>query len=91
MIRSISRLFWEVQLSESEIERILRDHQLSEKGINKKMFYHKLLTTYTWYQLIDILGLDNLKSIISNTEVLNGLFPKTLKRAYQNAAGILSE
>lgn len=78
----LRQIFWDYKLSGEEITLLLHEHALPDKGISTMNYYRRLLSSYNWYTLKNILSESELKQAVSDKN-LAGLFPKKLAENYR--------
>ncbi|MBX2895262.1 MAG: hypothetical protein KF763_07460 [Cyclobacteriaceae bacterium] len=80
----LSMINWEYTYTVEEIDAILKgtDHQ------KKKSFYIKLLKSFRWYDLKDVLTETELEEMLS-PEVINNLHVTSLKEKYAYVRQVL--
>ncbi|MBY0426750.1 MAG: hypothetical protein K2Q22_14010 [Cytophagales bacterium] len=84
----LKEVVWDYDVSESQLlDVFLGKSQV--KGMDSKNLRTKVLNSYNWYFLIDMLGIENAKVLLDN-EIVNGLFPRVLREKYFHASRILS-
>ena len=84
-----------------ELKRIVWDYSVDEKtlwdifegksrtfSLNKKKLYSRLLLSTPWYRLLDCLGLNGLKEILTD-EVVNSIWIKDIREKFIYAQKIL--
>ena len=85
----ISRLFWDVEMNQIDLEKLLHEKLQTIDQIQSQTFFTKLLTSCDWYTLLKLLPPAEL-SIILTDQILDKLFPKNLKQKYTYARQVLS-
>lgn len=84
-----------------ELKRIIWDYSVDEKtlwdifegksttfSLNKNKLYSRLLLSTPWYRLLDCLGLNGLKEILTD-EVVNSIWIKDIREKFIYAKEIL--
>jgi hypothetical protein len=85
----LSRLFWDVEMSQTDMEKLLEEKFQTIEEVQSQQFFGRLLTSCDWYTLLKLMPSAKLKVVLSD-EVLNRLFPKDLKNKYIYARNLLS-
>ena len=71
-IRSyLKRLSWDTNLSEEELEELFTGEKSLIRGISTQNIYVKLLSSYSWYTLLRIIGKEKLGEILTNNTINN--------------------
>lgn len=85
----LSRLFWDVRMDRTDIDRLLAENIRSIEEVSSQQFFCKLLASCDWYTLLKLIPSGKLKVILSD-KVLDRLYPKDLKTKYVYARNLLS-
>lgn len=85
----LSRLFWDLNVSPTDMDKLLDEKLKSIDSIDSRQFFSRLLTSCDWYTLLRILPPETLKTIL-NDKILDRLYPKDLKDKYIYARQVLS-
>ena len=78
-------------ISENELYLIFTGNK-NEKvfNVDKKFIYSRLLNSYDWFTILQIFKMNDLKFLLSD-DVLNMLYPRTLKNKYLYVRRVLFE
>jgi hypothetical protein len=80
-IKLISQILWDTQLSVEEACLILDDKILTVGHINKSFIFKRCLETYSWFTLLDLFSLQEIKHLLTS-EIIIKLRSKALQRKY---------
>jgi len=82
-------MFWDLspEAKKIAVEKINMDPVSS--FLNEQVFL-RALNTLSWYELIQLLGPDNLIKLLNDTTI-DRLFPETRRNYYKNAKKLLSK
>jgi hypothetical protein len=81
-------LFWDYQVSEDILQQILNDNIQNYSGIDKAKIFTRLLESYSWYRIVQIIGKKNIPEILSDTFIMS-IWNQSLRARYQNAKRFL--
>ncbi len=86
----LSRIFWDLHINSNEISKML-DRPIEEITTNTLHInlYRRLLTSCDWYTLIKLIPLEKINEILSDL-IIEGIYPKDIKRKYIYARKYLS-
>ena len=86
----LSRIFWDLYINPNEIRNML-DRPIEEvtASILQINLFRRLLTSCDWYTLIKLIPLEKINAILSDL-IIEGIYPKDIKRKYLYARKYLS-
>lgn len=89
--QKLKAAFWDTNISENELYLIFSGNNNEKKyHIDKNHIYSRLLNTYDWFLILKMFKINDLKLLLSD-DVLNMLYPRTLKTKYRYVRRILFE
>jgi hypothetical protein len=86
----LSRIFWDLYINPDEIHNMLNRPIEEVTSILQINLYRRLLTSCDWYTLIKLFPLEKLNVILSDS-IIEGIYPKDIKRKYLYARKYLSQ
>jgi hypothetical protein len=86
----LSRIFWDKTTDVDYAMELLNGapERFPEDRTN---LYCRLLTTYDWYTLLNLITVERLKQEALSESVVGRLFPKELREKYRYAREVLSD
>lgn len=85
--KRLKMAFWDYNYSEEDLYAVLFED--AEVGyLSKERIYQRLLETYSWYQILEIIPIERIKSILTD-EIIYKLRGKSLQQRYFHVARIL--
>jgi hypothetical protein len=84
----MKNLFWDLNISQSEIQILLDDNDLNNPLITS--LYARILSSFSWYKILKQLNKKQLQSALSD-EVINKIKSKCLQERFKYARNILFE
>jgi len=85
----LSRVFWDKTTDIDYAVELLNGAPERFPG-DRTNLYCRLLTTYDWYTLLNLITVDTLKHEALSESVVGLLFPKELRKKYEYARKVLS-
>lgn len=83
IIKLIRPVLWDVNINVEDVLKMMLD---AKKNDVDSFYFEevciKLLSSYNWYKLIDVLGIDFVKKYLLKTNVINKLYPESLQKSY---------
>ena len=83
----LKRLMWDYSIDEDTLERIF-EGKASTFSLNKEKLYSRLLLSTQWYRLLDSLGVNGLKEILTD-QVINAIWIKDIREKFMYAKNAL--
>jgi hypothetical protein len=80
--RLLKGIVWDYNISSAEVEYVLSGEKDFILHYNKFSLFRKLLESYPWFVIIQLLGIDRIKSLLTD-EVIKGLRTKALQKQYE--------
>ena len=80
--------FWDVELDAEQLGRLLRGEIERIGHIDRVSLYRRLLMTYDWYTLLNLIPPDRLREALGEP-VLKGIHPASLRDRYLYARNVL--
>ncbi len=84
----LGKAFWDREIDPDLLYAFIHGKTDSIPLMFPKSIYLRLLSTYDWYTLLSLLPMETLEKAMSD-EVLDSLFPRTLRRKYRFARQLL--
>jgi len=88
--RYLAKAFWDVNVDPGELYLLLTGEIDQTGHITKERLFRRLMETYSWYQILEIVPGDKLESML-NEQIIEQLRSKTLQKRYATLAEILRE
>ncbi len=85
--KRLKMAFWDYNYSEEELYAVLFEEAQIEY-LPQERIYQRLLETYSWYQLLEIVPIEKIKNILKD-EIIYKLRGKPLQERYFHVARIL--
>jgi hypothetical protein len=85
-----SLLFWDTKVNPDELLRLFTGKIERIGSIDRSNLYYRILTSYDWYTILKIVSPSDLKTILDD-DIINRIYPKSLKEKYIYARNVLSE
>jgi hypothetical protein len=83
----LGRLLWDTPATAEDAYALLMEDKEC-KALSKHNLYQKILNTYRWYRIKEIIPPEKMDYAFSD-DVLNGLFPKGVRETYRYAKRFL--
>ena len=83
------RLFWDVKPGNFNFDDLLVGDTENLSSVEEQNVYRRLLMSCDWYTLLKILPHSKIKTIL-NSPVVEGLYPKDLRKRFFYARDVLS-
>ncbi|MCK5098547.1 MAG: hypothetical protein KAR45_10625, partial [Desulfobacteraceae bacterium] len=80
--------FWDRNVDENQLYDLITGKIKTLPFLDKKLVFCRLLSTYDWYTLINLIPEKTLRQTLSD-DILDRLYPKELKEKYKYARKIL--
>lgn len=87
--QKLKMAFWDYNYSADDLYNVLY-HDAQIDYLSKARIYQRLMETYSWYQLLEIIPLKTLSSLL-NSDMIKRLRNKALQERYFHVARILRE
>jgi hypothetical protein len=84
----LSKAFWDVDIDPGKLYHLLTGQLNQADHITKERLFRRLMETYSWYQILEIVPADQLNSLLDE-ELIGTLRTKTLQKRYAALAEIL--
>jgi hypothetical protein len=84
----LTKAFWDVYIDPDELYLLLTGEIDQSGHITKERLFRRLMETYSWYQILEIVPGDKLESML-NEQIIEQLRSKTLQKRYATLAEIL--
>ena len=84
----LAKAFWDISVNPDELYLLLTDEADQVGHITKERLFRRLMETYSWYQILEIVPHDQLDSML-NDHIIGKLRTKTLQKRYEALAEIL--
>lgn len=88
--KKLNRIFWDLpdELRTQKVEQILNN---PADACKDRQISIRLLSSFGWYELLDLLGKEQLWQCLTDSSVISGLFPRQYQNYYQDAQRLLSK
>jgi hypothetical protein len=86
----LTKINWDTPLSNDDLYRIFTGKEKKIGGIDKVWIYSRILNSFNWYTVLEIIPKDELPFLLSD-KVINNLFPRQLRNKYQYVRSALFE
>ena len=83
----LKRIVWDYSIDEDTLAAIF-EGKAATFSMNKEKLYARLLQSTKWYRLLDCLGVNGLKEILTD-EVINSIWIKDIRERFFYAKKIL--
>ena len=87
-LAKLTDVYWDADVDAEQLARLLRGDIEKAGHIDRVGLFRRLLSTYDWYTLLALIPPDRLPEALSE-EVLDHLYPATLKDRYRYARHVL--
>lgn len=82
--KSLRMLLWDTHLDENEALNVLQNNTTSKKQQKlKQVLIIKVMNAHGWYELLEFFDIDTLKSEFLKPEIIQGVFPRPLRKKYE--------
>jgi len=82
------QIYWDAEVEPDQIRRLLHGEIDRVGHIDRINLYRRLLMTYDWYTLLNLIPSDRLREALSEP-VLKGIHPASLRDRYLYARNVL--
>src|SRR5882724_7222924 len=86
--RIIRRAFWDRKVEPSEIEEILTERRPPSGWLSAERIVIRLIESVTWYDVLDVLGLERARDLLSPT-LIGKVRSKELRHRYEFTRRVL--
>lgn len=80
--KKIKSAFWDYEIDPDEIYAIIVGERPERGFLKKEYLLRRILERLSWYEIVDIFGIDFLKNNIT-TDVISGMRSNNLKTRYE--------
>ena len=87
-LAKLTDVYWDADVDPEQLSLLLRGDIEKAGHIDRAGLFRRLLSTYDWYTLLALIPPDRLPEALSE-EVLDHLYPATLKDRYRYARHVL--
>ena len=84
----LKKAFWDTNCSSDDLSLILEKKKQNVMGVTLAKLYLRLLETYSWHKLIDIVPEEQLQEMLSD-DIINNLRSEKLRIRFHNVAELL--
>ena len=85
---ALKKIVWDYAIDETTLYAIF-EGKTTTFSLNKEKLYSRLLVSTQWYKLLDCLGLNGLKEILTD-EVINSIWVKDVREKFVYAKKTLN-
>ena len=85
---TLKRIFWDYDFSEQELQDLLGGKILRAGHLDRTGLYSRLLSSLSWYAILDLVGNDHLDDLLSDA-VIGRIHSNDLKKKYAAAKRVL--
>lgn len=82
-------VLWDTGLDIAEAIALIEQKKKEIRGVTADDLYRKLLMSYNWYRLVEVLGMEYLQNHVLRDPVIERLFPESMKKRYAYVRTIL--
>lgn len=82
-------VLWDAGLDIDDAIALIERKEKEKRGVTAEDLYRKLLMSYNWYRLLEVLGMEYLQRYVLRDTVIDRLFPESMKKRYAYARTIL--
>lgn len=83
----LTRIVWDYSMDEDTLGAIF-EGKMSTFSLNKEKLYARLLLSTSWYRLLDCLGINGLKEILTD-QTINSIWIKDIREKFMYAKKVL--
>ena len=83
----LKRIVWDYSVDEDTLGAIF-EGEMSTFSLNKEKLYARLLLSTSWYRLLDCLGINGLKEILTD-QTINSIWIKDIREKFMYAKKVL--
>lgn len=87
--KRLKMAFWDYHYSADDLYNVLY-HDAQIDYLTKARIYQRLMETYSWYKLLELVPLENISPVL-NSDIIKRLRSKALQERYFHVARILRE
>jgi hypothetical protein len=80
--RLLKGIVWDYNISSANVEDVLSGKTEKILHYNKYALFKKILESYSWFVIIQLVGIDRIKSLLTD-EVIKGLRTRALQKQYE--------
>jgi hypothetical protein len=88
VIRNLDRAFWDIEHDPEGLYKVLHSEVAQSTGIDQNRLFRRLLETYNWYTVLDMVPAGRLPDLLSPA-VTDALRNASLRKRYNAIARIL--
>ncbi len=82
-------VLWDAGLDITDAIALIEQKEKEIRGVTADDLYRKLLMSYNWYRLVEVLGMEYLQHYVLRDPVIERLFPESMKKRYAYVRTIL--
>ena len=82
-------VLWDAGLGIDDAIALIERTEKEKRGVTAEDLYRKLLMSYNWYRLVEVLGMEYLQRHVLRESVIERLFPESMKKRYLYVRTIL--
>lgn len=86
---TIKKIFWDYHFEQLPVDKIISGNFSAITEYERNFIFRRMLERLTWYELLDILGTEKIKQLITR-EMISKLPDKALRNKYEFIGRILS-
>ena len=86
--QTLGKIFWDYEFSGEELQDLLQGKILRAGHLDKEGLYSRMLSSLTWYSIVDLVGREHLADLLSDA-VISRIHSRDLRRKYAVAKRIL--
>ena len=88
LLEKLKLLTWDLNISADQLLLLLHGEKDQVNGFTRKNLYMKIINGFNWHVARHIIPADKLSEALSD-DVINGLFPRTLREKYRYVRALL--
>ncbi|MEJ5350700.1 MAG: hypothetical protein WHS65_03815 [Melioribacteraceae bacterium] len=85
---ALKNIFWDYKIENLPIDKIINHEFDSIDTYEFNLIIKRMFERLTWYELIDILGMDNIQKLLTD-DLIKRIYPKELRDKYERIRRIL--
>lgn len=88
LIKHLDLVLWDSKIPAEQLLPVLKGEQDEIDGFTRSNLYRKIVNGFNWHTVRHIIPENQLREALSD-EVINGLFPRSLREKYRYVRSLL--
>jgi hypothetical protein len=88
LLNHLRLVLWDTNIPAEDLLPLLKGEKDEVNGFTRSNLYLKIVNGFNWHKVRHIIPEDRLKEALSD-EVINGLFPRSLRNKYRYVRSLL--